>query len=125
MNAHNKSWIKTGDEAKADHFKEWHKLSGKPPPGQLDDDAALAKLKIWQRTSTTLAANYVSPTGAAILCKQAGASEDLPLVFGHRKILKEINWEKRGFAYHFLKDILYWHHFSTNRSFLLQRSISH
>ena len=117
MNTHNTKFLKTGAEAKALVAKEHHKTTGKPPPGQVDDDETLSKLPVWQRTSTTLAANYVSPTGAAILASSNVPDKELPRVKEWEKILKEIDWHKRGFVYQFLKDVVFWHHQSTSGRF--------
>ncbi len=66
MTTHDIKFLKTGAEAKALVAKEQHKTTGQPPLGQVDTDETLSKLPVWQRTSTRLAAKYVSATGAAI-----------------------------------------------------------
>jgi hypothetical protein len=105
-------FLKTGAEAKALVAKEQHKTTGKPPPGQVDD---LFKLPVWQRTSTTLAAEFVYGTGAAILPKTA---EVPPIVKKDlKKILNEIDWHKHGFVTAFLRDVIFWHHRSTSGRF--------
>jgi hypothetical protein len=117
VNTHVTGWIKTGEEAKATHFKEVHKLTGEPPPGTTDDQENVAKLPIWQRTSTLLKAKHVTPTGAAILPYATVSEKDLPRVPKWRAILKEINWEKHGFVRPFLANVIHWHHRSTNGRF--------
>ena len=117
MTTHDTKFLKTGAEAKALVAKEQHKTTGKPPPGQVDDVETLAKLPVWQRTSTTLAAKYVSPTGGAILAYSDVAHKGLPYVEGWKKILREIDWHKHGLVSGFLKDVIYWHHRSTNGRF--------
>ena len=117
MNDHNTGWLKTGIEAKALTAKELHKTTGKPPFGASDDEATLATLPVWQRTSTTLAAKQVYPTHGAVLEKSAIAFEDLPFVEGWKKHLREIEWNKHGFVSRFLRTVIYWHHRSTSGRF--------
>jgi hypothetical protein len=116
MNAHTK-FLKTGAEAKALVAKEQHKTTGVPPLGQVDNDETVSKLPVWQRTSTTLAAKYVSFTGAAILAKSGVANKDLPRVHDWKKILKDIDWNKRGLVAGLLRDVIFWHHKSTSGRF--------
>src|SRR5690242_551000 len=100
MTVHNVKFLKTGAEAKALIEKEAYKKTGVPPTGQSDTPETLAKLPVWQRTSTTLAAKYVYGTGAAILPKTA---EVPPIVKKDLKIiLNEIDWHKHGFVTAFL-----------------------
>jgi hypothetical protein len=117
VKAQPKGFLKTGTEAKALVAKEQHKTTGKPPPGQADNDETLSKLPVWQRTSTKLAAKCVSPTGGAILAYSDVAHKGLPYVEGWKKILKEIDWHKHGLVAGFLRDVIYWHHRSTNGRF--------
>jgi hypothetical protein len=117
MDAPIPKWLKTGAEAKGLVAKEQHNTTGVPPPGQVDSDETLSKLPVWQRTSTTLAAKYVSPTAAATLAKSNTPGKALPRVEDHKKIFKEIDWHKHGFVYHFLREVVFWHHQSTNGRF--------
>lgn len=111
------SFLKTGAEAKALSAKELHKLTGKPPFGAVDDEATLAALPVWRRTSTTLAAKQVYPTHAAILENSTVLDAALPRVDGWKKILGEIEWNKHGFAARLLKQAIFWHHQSTSGRF--------
>ena len=111
MNAH---FLMTGEAAKAASAKERHKRTGKPPAGLVDD---VAKLPVWQRTSTTLGAKHVYPTGGAILAVCEVPDKDLPYVKDWRPSLKEIDWQKRGFVYQFLRNVIFWHHRSTSGRF--------
>jgi hypothetical protein len=113
MTVHNVKFLKTGAEAKALVEKEQHKTTGKPPKGQVDDVETLAKLPVWQRTSTTLAAKYVYRTGAAIMANSTVPGKALPYLKDTKKILKEIDWHKHGFVTALLRDVLFWHHQST------------
>jgi hypothetical protein len=96
MTAHNTKWLKTGEEAKALVAKEKHKTTGVPPPGQVDDDETLSKLPVWQRTSTTLAAEHVYPTVAAILAHATTPNEALPRVDGWKKSSKRSTGTSTG-----------------------------
>jgi hypothetical protein len=78
VTTHDIKFLKTGAEAKALVAKEQHKTTGKPPPGQVDSAETLSKLPVWQRTSTTLAAQFVYGTGAAILAKSNVRDKALP-----------------------------------------------
>ena len=113
MTTHDIKFLKTGAEAKALVAKEQHKTTGKPPPGQVDD---VSKLPVWQRTSTTLAAEFVYGTGAAILspktARSATDSQKRPKI-----ILNDIDWHKHGFVTAFLRDVIFWHHRSTSGRF--------
>jgi hypothetical protein len=113
MNASPKSWLKTGAKSSALLAKELHALTGKAPPGQVDTPEALAKLPVWRQWSTTLEAK-VYPTGAAILPHATHKFE-----FGkpQREILKAIEFHKHGFVRQFLKEVVFWHHRSTNGRF--------
>jgi hypothetical protein len=117
MTIHNLNFLLAGDAAKAAIAKEEHKKTGKPPAGAGDTPESLAKLPIWFRYSTTLAAKDVSATGAAILNKREADYDDLPHVSDWKKFIKEIDWHKHGFVAAFLRDVLYWHQTSTNGRF--------
>ncbi len=114
MNAHITGWVKTSDDAKAALAFEEYKATGVAPPGMVDD---LAKLTVWQRTSTVLEPKSVSPTGAAILPKNSHKSKHLPRVDDWLQILDKIDWNKNGFVTFFLESVIHWHHQSTSGRF--------
>jgi hypothetical protein len=117
MTVHNVKFLMTGAKAKALIAKEDHRKTGVPPKGQSDTPETFAKLPVWQRKSTMLAAKSVSPTGGAILAYSNVSQDGLPLVQGWKKILKEMDWHKHGLVSGFLRDVIYWHHRSTNGRF--------
>jgi hypothetical protein len=106
MTVHNVKFLMTGAKAKALIAKEDHRKTGVPPKGQSDTPETFAKLPVWQRTSTMLAAKSVSPTGGAILAYSNVSQDGLPLVQGWKKILKEMDWHKHGLVSGFLRDVL-------------------
>lgn len=80
----------------------------------LESDHELAKLPVWQRTSTTKHAQHESPTGAAVLPKSPFHDDVIPRVDGWQKILKAICKGRNPFAKSFLRDVAFQHHQSTN-----------
>lgn len=116
----NENWLSTTSKVARAELKKslTDKLlaeNGLDATGNPEPEAHLAKLPVWQRTSTTASAFEVTPTGAAILPKSVIGHDHLPRIDGWQKILKAIGWGKhRKYVADLLHDIEFQHHQSTN-----------
>ncbi len=81
--------------------------------GQVPDT-----LPDWRVTSSVPIAKHETDTGAVILIKSDYADDDLPRVENHMAILRRVSkasgFRDTAFVFSFLKDVIFWHHQSTN-----------
>ena len=86
------------------------------PDGSLGEpEEELAKLPVWQRTSTTRYCRGTFRTGAAILPKCPVADDELVRVNGWKTILKHIGKYVGGASvWRILQNVEYWSHRSTD-----------
>jgi hypothetical protein len=115
------SWLEQASiKAKIELYAWMHKKSLKEAGIKavekwfVEPEEELAKLQVWQRTSTTKYAEHVSPTDAAILPKSLIYDYALPRVEDWQKIIKAIAKGRNPHVKSLLRDVAFQHHQSTN-----------